>query len=81
MCEVKKAVWSQSDGQVLFEITANRFLRNMVRAIVVTCVDVGLKKLRSEEIVAIIQAKDRQEASVSAPACGLYLWDVEYDAY
>lgn len=81
MCEVKKAVWSQSDGQVLFEITANRFLRNMVRAIVGTCVDVGLKKLRSEEIVAIIRVKDRQEASVSAPACGLYLWDVEYDAY
>lgn len=80
-CEVKKANWYINENkQLVFEITANRFLRNMVRAIVGTLVDVGLNKISSRDVESILKAKDRQEASVSAPACGLFLWNVEYDA-
>ena len=79
ICEVKYAKWTKVENEFYFEITANRFLRNMVRAIVGTLVDVGLKKMTPEEFISVMEQKNRQEASISAPACGLFLWDVVYD--
>ena len=80
ICTVSKAQWNISnEGELYFEISADRFLRNMVRAIVGTLVDVGLGKIQSEEIVEILENKDRGEASTSAPACGLFLWEIQYE--
>ncbi len=79
MCKVSYATWSIQEKEIIFEIRANRFLRNMVRAIVGTCIDVGLHKIDLIEFKEIIHAKDRQRGSGSAPAEGLFLWKVEYD--
>lgn len=79
ICQLNYAKWVQKGDQVIFEIRANRFLRNMVRAIVGTCVDVGLNKIKLDEFKEIIESKDRQKASGSAPAKGLYLSKVIYD--
>lgn len=79
ICEVFAAHWQKSENGLYFEITANRFLRNMVRAIVGTLVEVGLGKLNPNDLVQIIEAKDRGVAAVSAPAQGLFLWKITYD--
>ncbi|MCQ2198130.1 MAG: tRNA pseudouridine(38-40) synthase TruA [Paludibacteraceae bacterium] len=79
ICNVTKAEWtSPCEGKLIFEITANRFLRNMVRAIVGTLLDVGRNKITKEDFRRIIEKKDRCSASTSAPACGLYLEDITY---
>jgi tRNA pseudouridine38-40 synthase len=78
ICTVFHAEWIESKGQWFFEISANRFLRNMVRAIVGTLIEVGLGKLNVEDIETIIEAKDRGEAAVSVPAHGLFLWEIAY---
>ena len=78
ICKVSYAKWVANGNEVYFEISANRFLRNMVRAIVGTCVDVGLNKISIQEFQEIIESKDRQNGSGSAPAQGLFLWTVEY---
>ncbi len=79
MCDVRHAKWIQEeDGTLYFEISADRFLRNMVRATVGTLVDVGLGKLKPEDIPTILAAMDRQAASTSVPAHGLFLWKIEY---
>ena len=68
-----------SDGTLLiFRITADRFLRNMVRAIVGTLVDVGCEKITESDFCKIIESKDRCAAGQSAPAQGLFLVDVKY---
>ena len=79
ICHLSYAKWTQNEDKISFEISANRFLRNMVRAIVGTCVDVGLNKLSIEQFEEIINKKDRQSASTSAPALGLYLNKVKYE--
>ena len=79
ICEVHAAKWQVSENGLYFEITANRFLRNMVRAIVGTLVEVGLGKLDPIDLVQIIKATDRSAAAVSAPAHGLFLWKITYD--
>lgn len=79
ICNVTKAQWVQtSETEWYFEISADRFLRNMVRATVGTLLDVGLGKIQSEEILKILQAKDRGAASTSVPAHGLFLWEITY---
>jgi len=78
ICKLYDAQWSQQENSLVFEIRANRFLRNMVRAIVGTCIDVGLNKLSLKEFEKIISDKNRQEASSSAPPQGLFLWKVDY---
>ena len=78
ICKVSNASISVFDNEIVFEISANRFLRNMVRAIVGTLVEVGLNKLSLEDFKNIIASKNRQKAAASAPAEGLYLWDVVY---
>lgn len=66
------------DGSLVFTITADRFLRNMVRAVVGTLVLVGKESLRVEDVKEIIESKNRSNAGQSVPACGLFLTKVEY---
>jgi tRNA pseudouridine38-40 synthase len=78
ICKLIDAKWTKDDHQLIFTIRADRFLRNMVRAIVGTLMDLGLKKTSLEELKQIIAATDRQASGTSVPACGLYLTDVVY---
>jgi len=78
ICTVTRAEWKQQADQWYFEIAADRFLRNMVRATVGTLLEVGRGKIQPEDIPAILEAKDRGAAKVSVAACGLFLWDVKY---
>jgi tRNA pseudouridine38-40 synthase len=78
-CKIQQAFWTSENNQLIFTITADRFLRNMVRAIVGTLINVGLKKITIEDFENIINSKDRQKAGFSVPACGLFLRKVTYD--
>ena len=78
ICSVTKAVWEINQNQLRFTISADRFLRNMVRAIVGTLLDVGFGKTTLDEVHDIIKSKDRGKAGASAPAHGLYLTRVTY---
>jgi tRNA pseudouridine38-40 synthase len=78
ICDVRKAVWEERDNKWVFTISADRFLRNMVRAVVGTLLDVGMGKMDPEDIHTIIESKDRGKAGVSVPAKGLYLTQVIY---
>lgn len=79
ICHVNHAEWVvESDGTLRFTIRADRFLRNMVRAIVGTLVDVGRGKYTVEEFEDIILSKDLSRCSAGAPACGLFLSNVKY---
>jgi tRNA pseudouridine38-40 synthase len=77
-CKIAKAVWEQTNNGIIFKITADRFLRNMVRAIVGTLLLVGKGEMQPEEIRDIIESKNRSNAGMSVPACGLYLTEVKY---
>lgn len=78
-CNVSRAVWEEVEpGLWRFEITADRFLRNMVRAIVGTLIDVGRGKISLQQFGEIISQKDRQAASDSVPANALFLVDIAY---
>ncbi len=78
ICRVKMAEWKREGELYTFTIEADRFLRNMVRAIVGTLLDIGRGKLTVKDFREIIEARDRGRASTSAPARGLYLVDVAY---
>ena len=78
ICDVRRAVWTEEEGKLVFTITADRFLRNMVRAAVGTLLEVGLGKMEPEGIHQIIESKSRSEAGVSVPAKGLYLTRILY---
>lgn len=78
LCKVSQAVWTEEGHQLVFTITANRFLRNMVRAVVGTLIEVGREKLSVEDFAHIIQQKDRCSAGQSVLAQGLFLHDVQY---
>lgn len=77
-CKIFQAEWKAEGAQLVFFIKADRFLRNMVRAIVGTLLEVGKGKLTVKEFREIIEAKDRGGAGASAPAEGLFLTDIEY---
>jgi tRNA pseudouridine38-40 synthase len=77
-CDIMAAAWLQTANELHFEITADRFLRNMVRAIVGTMMNVGLGKIEVNALHAIISSKSRSEAGYSVPAHGLYLTEVTY---
>lgn len=77
-CTITKAFWEQNGSQLVFHITANRFLRNMVRAIVGTLINVGLEKIAISDMHQIIESKSRGQAGFSVPAHGLYLTKVVY---
>ena len=79
ICTVSKAQWVQIDSHnFYFEITADRFLRNMVRATVGTLLEIGLGKINPESIITILEEKNRGAAAISVPAHGLFLWEVCY---
>lgn len=77
-CKIVKAHFDEENGSLVFTIEADRFLRNMVRAIVGTLVRVGKKEINLEDFKNIIDSKNRSNAGQSVPACGLYLVKVEY---
>ena len=77
-CKVTNAVWIENENQLTFHISANRFLRNMVRAIVGTLVDVGKHKITKEDFRNIILSKNRANAGLSVPAKGLFLTEITY---
>lgn len=79
ICTIYDAKWVKVNEQsYYFEISADRFLRNMVRAIVGTMLEVGYSKINVAKIKEIIDAKDRGAAALSVPAHGLFLWKIEY---
>lgn len=77
-CKIKHAAWERRGELLVFTIKADRFLRNMVRAIVGTLLEVGLGKMTEKQFVQTIESKSRSEAGVSVPAHALYLTQVEY---
>ena len=77
-CKITQAQWQQHGSKLVFTITADRFLRNMVRAIVGTLINVGLGKSTVADVRAIIESRDRGHAGASVPAHGLYLTKVIY---
>jgi tRNA pseudouridine38-40 synthase len=77
-CTIMEAHWKLDANSLNFKIKADRFLRNMVRAIVGTMIEVGAKKRTLEEFREIITSKSRSNAGTSAPAHGLYLINIEY---
>lgn len=79
-CQVLKAEWTKEEDLFVFEIKANRFLRNMVRAVVGTLLEVNEGKRSVESITELIASKNRSNAGVSVPAKGLFLVDIEYPA-
>ncbi|MBO4488717.1 MAG: tRNA pseudouridine(38-40) synthase TruA [Bacteroidales bacterium] len=78
ICHVTKAEWTERGHELVFTITANRFLRNMVRAVVGTLLEVGLGKMSVEEFGQVIAQRDRCAAGISMPAQALFLTDVRY---
>lgn len=78
ICRVTHARWELEGEQLVFTITADRFLRNMVRAVVGTLIDVGRGKLSIEDFRDIIRKKNRCAASTSMPGEALFLWKIEY---
>lgn len=77
-CDVMECHWKQHEDRLIFTISANRFLRNMVRAIVGTLVEIGQGKISSDSLTSILASKDRSKAGTSAPACGLFLAQINY---
>lgn len=77
-CTIYGASWQMKGDRLVFTIAADRFLRGMVRAIVGTLVDVGRGKMTPAQFAAVIESKARAEAGAQAPACGLFLTDVQY---
>lgn len=78
MCDIQHAHWQHNGSELVFFIQANRFLRNMVRAIVGTLIEVGLRKISISDFEAILASRDRSQAGYSVPAHGLYLEKVNY---
>ncbi len=79
LCDVRLAEWrSEGPHRMRFDIVADRFLRNMVRAVVGTLLEVGRGRMSPGAVEEIVAACDRGRAGASAPACGLYLSRVEY---
>ena len=77
-CDIFEAEWKMNNEELTFYISANRFLRNMVRAIVGTMVDVGLGKISVSDFEEIIKSKNRSNAGLSVPARGLFLTAIKY---
>lgn len=78
ICKISKAEWLVKEDVIFFQIAADRFLRNMVRAIVGTLLMVGKNEIQPEQLRDIIESKNRSNAGMSVPACGLYLTEVKY---
>jgi tRNA pseudouridine38-40 synthase len=79
LCKINYAELKEDNGLMIFTINANRFLRNMVRAIVGTLIEVGRKRISLKDFEKIILEKNRSNAGFSAPAHGLFLTEINYD--
>ena len=77
-CDIMQADWTFENNELHFVIKADRFLRNMVRAIVGTMINIGLGKMEVDDLHTIIKSKNRSEAGFSVPAHALYLTKIEY---
>ena len=78
LCKIQKAEWIESPGNINFIISSDRFLRNMVRAMVGTMIELGKGQITLNDFKNIIESKDRQAAGFSCPASGLFLAEVKY---
>jgi len=78
ICRIDMAHWERREHQLVFTIGADRFLRNMVRAVVGTMKEIGLGKLKPDAIDSIIESRSRTRAGASVPAHGLFLTNVTY---
>lgn len=81
VCKVFNINWNYNQNEYVFSITADRFLRNMVRAIVGTLLEIGNKKITKNQFLEIIHKKDRSLAGTSVPAQGLFLVDIKYPGH
>ncbi|MDP4665731.1 MAG: tRNA pseudouridine(38-40) synthase TruA, partial [Flavobacteriaceae bacterium] len=77
-CNISQAEWLIQDNLLLFVVSADRFLRNMVRALVGTLLEVGVGKIEIKDFKNILDSENRSEAGASVPAHGLYLVDIKY---
>ena len=77
-CKITKAEWTLEKDELEFTIEANRFLRNMVRAIVGTMINIGTSKISIDQFHIIIKSKNRSQAGASVPGYALYLTKIEY---
>ena len=78
LCDISQAEWVEENEMLIFYVSANRFLRGMVRALVGTLLDVGQGKISLEAFESIIASKDRKQAGRAAPPQGLFLTEVTY---
>ncbi|MGV8878021.1 MAG: tRNA pseudouridine(38-40) synthase TruA [Sphingobacteriaceae bacterium] len=78
LCTILKSEWKETEQGIVFHVSADRFLRNMVRAMVGTLLMVGHQEIEPEAVRNIIESKNRSSAGVSVPACGLFLTEVKY---
>jgi len=81
ICHIRQAEWLMENDMLVFRISADRFLRGMVRAIVGTLLLLGEDKLTTDGFRAILEGRDRKLAGASVPAHGLYLEEVRYDSF
>ncbi|MDE7419164.1 MAG: tRNA pseudouridine(38-40) synthase TruA [Muribaculaceae bacterium] len=79
ICKVTRAEWKMEGNMAVFTISADRFLRNMVRAVVGTLVEIGRGKMTLDQFQNVIKKKDRCAAGQSMPGEALFLWDISYD--
>jgi len=77
-CTIDFAQWERKEDSIIFTVSANRFLRNMVRAIVGTLILAGQNKIDKKDLINILKLKDRSSAGMSVPAQGLFLADISY---
>lgn len=77
-CKIRQAEWTEQGHQLVFTIKADRFLRNMVRAIVGTMLEIGQGKMTPEEFRKVIENKNRCSAGISVPGNALFLYHIEY---
>jgi tRNA pseudouridine38-40 synthase len=77
-CDIMSAAWIVVNDELVFTIKADRFLRNMVRAIVGTMIEIGIGKMKVEKLHDVIKSKDRSNAGASVPGHALYLSKIEY---
>ena len=78
ICTISKSEWAQMGDQVYYSVTADRFLRGMVRTFVGTMLDIGTGKINLEDLKKIITSLDRKKAGRAVPAHGLFLTEVKY---
>ena len=78
LCDIEKASWETNINGAVFKITANRFLRNMVRAVVGTLIEIGNGKKKIKDLEKILVSKERSKAGYSVPANGLFLTEIKY---